>query len=198
MSQMQNTFKRLSNLFTKDPNSNLGQLIGAVGDQLDKLDPSQTNLDQQFAVSTATGSALDSNGLDWGVIRKNGESDDDYRKRIQAVVPIYTNGPTVAAIKQIVNNFTGADPIILEYGPDSFTMGVSPMGSFVFGSADQFTFQVQVQNPNGVPYIHADMEAAVNFAKPARSTATFIHNDGAFLNGKYSLNGTITLGGGKA
>ena len=193
MSQLQNLFNRLSNIFSKDPNSNLGQLLGAVGNQLDLVDPSQSNLSQQFSVSTATGSALDLQGKDWGVVRKNGESDDDYRKRIQAVVPIYTTGPTVSAMKQLVKNFTGAEPIIIEYGPESFTMGVSPMGSFVFSDQDNFTFQIQVQNPNGVPYSETDMENAVNFAKPARSTATFIHDHQAVLNGNYLLDGTISI-----
>lgn len=195
MFQMQNILNRLSNIFTKSSNTNLGQLIGAIGEQLNKVDPSQTDFDQQFAVSTANGNGLDLNGQDWEIVRKSGESDNDYRKRILAVMPVYTTGPTVTAIKQIVNNFTGVDPIILEYGPESFTMGVSPMGSFVFGDEDQFTFQVQVQNPNGVPYNHSDLEAAVNFAKPARSKATFIHDNGAFLNGHYTLDGTLQFGG---
>lgn len=139
---------------------------------------------------------MDSNGADWGVTRRNGESDDDYRNRILAIVPIYINGPTVASISQIVQNFTGAPPIILEYGPDSFTMGVSPMGNFILGAYDPFSFQIQVQNPNGVYYVEADMESSVNFAKPARSTVTFIHNNGHQyqLNGTYTLNGEITLG----
>ncbi|NRD80276.1 DUF2313 domain-containing protein [Bacillus sp. BRMEA1] len=195
MNQLQNLLGRLSNLFTKDSNSNLGHLLGSIGSQLDQVDPAQTNLEQQFSVSTATGSALDSHGKDWGLTRKASESDDDYRTRLLAQVPIYTNGPTIAAIKQIVRNFTGVDPIILEYGPDSFTMGVSPMGSFVFGDQDPFTFQIQVQNPNGMYYDETDLENAVNFAKPARSTATFIHNHNALFNGQYKLNGSMTLGG---
>jgi hypothetical protein len=178
MSQLQTLLDRLSNIFTRDSISNLSQLLGTVGNQLDQVDPAQTNLEQQFAVSTATESALDSHGMDWGIPRKPYEADSDYRKRIQALVPIYTNGPTVAAMNQIIHNFTGVDPIILEYGPDSFTMGVSPMGSFVFGSYDPFTFQVQVQNPNNVLYKRADLEAAVNQAKPARSTALFVHQGG--------------------
>lgn len=178
--QAQKIINRLSNIFTKDPSSNLGQLAETIGNQLDQVDPDQTNLANQFAVSTATGSYLDLNGKDFGVSRRFNESDDDYRKRILAVVPIYTNGPTVPAISQIVQNFTGEAPIIIEYGPDSFTMGVSPMGQFIFDSSDndQFTFQVQVQNPNNVPYIRKDLEQAVNDAKPARSAATFVHQGG--------------------
>jgi hypothetical protein len=195
MIQKQNLLNRLSNIFTKKSDSNLSQLMGAVGDQLDKVDPSQSNLEQQFSVSTATGDALDKHGRDWGVPRRSNDSDDDYRKRIQAVIPIYTNGPTVSSIKQLVKNFTGVDPFILEYGPESFTMGVSPMGSFVFSDEDICTFQVQVQNPDGVIYNETDMENAVNFAKPARSTATFIHSHNALMNGQYKLDGAMSLGG---
>jgi hypothetical protein len=178
--QAKNILNRLSNIFTSDPNSNLGSLIGAIGERLDAVDPNQTNLANQFSVSTATGEFLDMNGNDFGVNRRLGESDDDYRKRILAVVPIYTNGPTVPAISQIVQNFTGVAPMIIEFGPDGFTMGVSPMGQFIFDSDDNdnFVFQVQVQNPNNVPYKRKDLEQAVNDAKPARSTATFVHQGG--------------------
>lgn len=178
--QALNIINRLSNIFTKDPNSNLGTIIGAVGQQLDAVDPVQTQLANQFAVSTATGSALDLNGKDFDVVRRLNESDTDYRNRILAVVPIYTTGPTVSAISTIVQNFTGVSPIIVEYGPDGFTMGVSPMGNFIFDSNlnDNFTFQVQVQNPNNVSYIRSDLENAVNTAKPARSLATFVHQGG--------------------
>lgn len=178
MGQGQNLLKRLSNLFSKDPNSNLGMLMGAIGSQLDVIDPAQTNLAAQFAISTATGAALDKHGADWGVPRRYNESDAAYQARIQAVLPIYTNGPTLSAISTIVQNFTGVAPIITEYGPQGFTMGVSPMGNFVFGGGDVFSFQVQVQNPNNVAYKRTDLEAAVNQAKPARSSAIFVHQGG--------------------
>lgn len=172
-----NLIQRLSNIFNKDPKSNLSQMMSAIGQELDAVDPTQTNLAASFAISTATGSALDRHGQDWGVTRRFGETDDVYRTRIQAVVPIYTNGPTVQSISNIVQNFTGTAPIILEYGPDSFTMGVSPMGEFVFSGHDQFTFQVQVQNPNNMAYKRIDLEDAVNFAKPARSSSLFVHQN---------------------
>lgn len=178
MGQGTNLLNRLSNIFSKDPNSNLGQLMSAIGSQLDAIDPAQIGLAVQFAISTATGSALDAHGKDWGVPRRYNESDAAYQARIQAVLPIYTNGPTLAAISTIVQNFTGVAPIIIEYGPQSFTMGVTPMGNFVFSTQSPFTFQVQVQNPNNVAYIRADLEAAVNQAKPARSTAIFVHQGG--------------------
>lgn len=186
--QANNLLNRLSNIFTKDPNSLLGQLLGAVGNQLDAVDPAQksfgdpnnpTTLAASFAVSSATGSALDSHGLEWSVPRRDGEADSSYRARIMAMLPVYTTGPTVAAIENLVANFTGATPIILEYGPMGFTMGIAPMGTFVFSNNQStFTFQVQVQGTQA--YKKSDLEAAVNLAKPARSTATFIHGTGGY------------------
>lgn len=178
--QAQNIITRLSNIFTQDPNSKLGQVIGAIGERLDDVDPDQIGLVSQFSVTNATGKALDNNGKDFGVIRRPNETDASYRTRILSVIPIYIQGPTVNAIQQVVKNFTGFAPDIIEYGPDSFMMGVSPMGSFIFDSAndDPFTFQVQVQNPNNVSYVRKDLENAVNAAKPARSTATFVHQGG--------------------
>jgi hypothetical protein len=185
MGQIQNLLNRLSNVFAKDTDTNLGQLMGAIGSQLDAVDPSvddptqnKVALAKQFSMSTATGSALDMHGADWGVPRRFGEDDKTYRARIQAVLPICTNGPTVQAISDIVQNFTGTAPIILEYGPQSFYMGVTPMGEFVFNNESPFSFQVQVQNPDGHSYKKSDLEDTVNQAKPARATALFVHATG--------------------
>ncbi|MBL0386235.1 hypothetical protein JJB07_06160 [Tumebacillus sp. ITR2] len=178
MKQQQNLLQRLSNVFSKDENSLLGQLFGAIGSKLDELDPAQTQLQRQFAMFTANGEALDRHGQDWGVYRRDLEADEDYRRRIQAVLPIYTNGPTVQAISDIVRNFTGAAPVILEFGPYSFTMGVTPMGDFMFNDRSPFEFEVQVQNPEGVTYKKNDLEMAVQQAKPARATVTFVHQGG--------------------
>ena len=168
---LQNLLQRLSNVFSKDENSILGQLLGAVGAELDAVDPAQTGLAENFAISKAKGEALDRHGYEWGVPRRIGESDEDYSKRIQAVVPIYTTGPTVSAISKIVENFTGYPPEIVEYGPHS-------LGDFVFSDRSPFEFLVQVRNPLGTRYKRADLEEAVNQAKPARATAIFIHEGG--------------------
>jgi hypothetical protein len=173
-----NLLRRLSNVFTKDPNSALGQLLGAVGRELDAVDPSQTHLDQQFTMATATGDWLDLHGKDFGISRRENETDANYRKRMQALQPIYTNGPTVQAIHDIVQNFTGVPPVILEFGPQSFIMGATPIGSFVFNNESPFKFEIQVQNPNGVPYRQADLEAVVDLVKPARSTVFIKHQGG--------------------
>lgn len=189
MKNLDKILNHLSNVFTKDLTSNLGKLLAAVGNQLDQLDPTIENthpsdpnqlprvtLAHQFAVSTSVGESLDKHGVDWGVPRRFNEKDDAYRARILAMLPSSRTGPTVAAISSIVKNFSGSDPILIEYGPDSFYMGVTPMGSFVFNDESPFTFQVQVQGDK--TYSKSDLEDAVNRAKPVRSTALFVHSTG--------------------
>jgi hypothetical protein len=172
--QTNNLLLRLTNVFTTSPTSVLYQILSGIGAALDSVDPAQINLAEQFSVSTATGSALDKHGQDWGVPRRYGESDDSYRARILAQLPRYASGPTVANIKAVVRAFTQADPDIFELGPQGFTMGVSAMGEFGFApSGDAFTFIVTVHNPYNIQFNHADLENAVNNAKPARSTAIF-------------------------
>lgn len=189
MGTVNNLLVRLTNVFTKDPSSVLYQIMNGVSTALDDVDPSLIGLSQQFSVTSAAGSALDSNGADWGVARRYNESDVSYRNRILAQLPTYASGPTVANIKSVVRAFTGVDPDIFEYGPDGFTMGYSSMGDFGFFAANEsFTFLVTVYNTNGVPYNHQDLIDAVNTAKPARSTAEFNFISASFneLNGTWS------------
>lgn len=173
--QRDNVLKRLTNVIAKGTKSVWYAIIGGVGDALDTVDPIQIGLADQFTVTTATGTALDKHGADWGVPRRYNETDDSYRQRILGQLPRYASGPTVANIKTVVRAFTGVDPDIFEYGPDGFTMGYSVMGAFGFSATNQtFSFLVTVNNPNSVVYNQTDLVAAVNEAKPARSQAEFI------------------------
>lgn len=175
--QRDNLFKRVTNVIANFATSVWYQILGGVGAALDTVDPAQIGLADQFSVTTATGAALDKHGADWGVPRRYNESDASYRARILATLPTYVTGPTVANMKAVVRAFTGVDPDIFEYGPQSFTMGVSIMGDFGFSAqADAFTFLVTINNPNGVSYVQQDLIDAVNTAKPARSTAVFAFN----------------------
>jgi hypothetical protein len=176
--QGQSLLQRLSNIFTKDQTSVLGQMLQSVGVQLDAVDPAQTGLADQFAISTASGKYLDLHGSDWGVTRQYTESDDAYRNRIKAALPYNVNGPTIGAIKGIVQTFTGYEPVIIEYGPQCFTMGVTELTEFTFTDHSPFDFEVQVVNPHYAPYDKKGLEAAINNAKPARSSATVTHQGG--------------------
>lgn len=123
--QRDNIFKRLTNIFTRNPTSNLYQIVQGAGAALDQVDPGQINLAGQFSVTTATGSALDNHGNDWGVSRRAGESDDSYRPRILAQLPIYVQGPIPNALINAVTPFTGIAPAINERGQTIFSFPFS-------------------------------------------------------------------------
>lgn len=152
-------------------------ILGAIGYALDQYDPYNIGLPAQFSVNKAMGSALDSNGADWGVSRRSGESDTTYRARILSMLPIYANGASDWGMTATVAPFTGTDPIL----DDLCTDGWSPLDSACLDSAMSdlaglFTLQINVQNPNDVSYSHYDMEFAVRRAKPARSKVILYHN----------------------
>lgn len=174
--QRDNVLKRLPPFFRTDSDSLNYGFFDAIGQVLNSVDAGQINLASEFSVTSATGAALDAQGADWGVSRRYNESDASYRKRILSVLPQYATGPTIENIKAVVRSFTGVDPDIFEYGPDSFTMGVSVMGTFGFSATgDAFTFLVTVHNPNNVQFNQADLQNAVMAAAPARSSAQFVY-----------------------
>lgn len=152
-------------------------ILGAIGFALDQYDPNKINLASEFSVTASSGDALGMNGLDWGVTKKIGESDDSFKQRTLSLLPLYSNGPKVDCIKTIVSIFTGVVPIVFEYGPGAFVMGESAIDGAGFCSeGDVFTFEIHIQNPNNVSYNHQDLENAVQKAKLARSTAIIFHN----------------------
>jgi hypothetical protein len=152
-------------------------ILGAIGNAIDQFDPNRINLKSEFSVTTAIGNALDSNGQDWSTPRRNGESDSSYRSRVLSLLPLYSHGPSVPGVSAVATPFTGAQPVIFEYGPEGFVMGESTIDDAGFTTeTDVFTFELHVQNPNNLSYNHLDLENAVRKAKLARSTAIIFHN----------------------
>jgi len=153
-------------------------LMGAIGSALDKYDPEIIGLQAEFSVTKATAYSLNKQGADWGRFRKANESDTAFRQRVLSLLPLYVNGPSNPGIRAVINPFTGADPIIFEYGPGAFTMDESAIGEagFSAGISDTFTFELFVQNPDGLSYDHQDMENAIEGIKMARSSAIIYHN----------------------
>lgn len=151
-------------------------LLGAIGAALDQYDPYQIGLAHEFSVSTATGTALDSCGLDWGVTRHSGESDSAYRIRILAMLPIYANGASDYGISAVVTVFTGHAPTLIDCSNEGWVWTESAWLDDAFSGLESFTLFIFVANPDGVAYNHYDMEYAVRRGVPARSKAILWHN----------------------
>jgi len=169
----------ISGLFTsRFSGPNIKVLIDAAGSTLDSLDPSQTNLGNQFSVTGANGNLLDENGADWGVPRRTGESDAAYRARILAVLPAYVLGPTIPALSNAVKPFTGVAPLI--YTASTFADIFPVTFPMQFGgntAQDYFTVHVYIQNPNQVKYQQTDVIAAVEAVKRVIATVVIHWTD---------------------
>lgn len=164
-------------------------MLGAMGAALDMFDPYQLGLPSEFSVTTAQTTALDSNGRDWGVIRRSGESDITYRARILSMLPVYANGASDPGITAAVAVFTGANPVLIDCSSDGFVCGTTDDASAIgeAGMSDLaglFTIYLMIANPDSLSYSHYDMEFSVMRGLPARSRAIIFHNgtDTSVLN----------------
>jgi hypothetical protein len=108
---------RLARLFpqayaTTDTESLLYKLLDAIGAELMDADEAVKRLLKSHWVNYASGAALDGLGAIYGVSRRqlrDGtlETDDAFRLRLKSVVPLFTGGGTVKAIKGAVRSALG-------------------------------------------------------------------------------------------
>src|SRR4051794_35773700 len=95
-----------------DPTSLLRRLLDAVGAEFDRLGESRTALLRSHWVDHAVGRALDGLGAALATarrVRRDGrpEEDEDYRRRLRAVVAQFTGGGTVTAVLGSVRSALG-------------------------------------------------------------------------------------------
>ena len=169
-------------------------ILGAIGYVLDSMDPIAMSLSREFSVTTATGSALDAHGADWGVQRRSGEADGAYRSRILAMLPVYANGASDTGITSAIAVFTGATPTVIDTSSDGWScLDSACLDSAMSDLAGLFSLYIYVQNPNGIAYNHYDMENALRTGLPSRSRAVLAHNgtDTSPLNEAY--NAVVTV-----
>jgi hypothetical protein len=154
-----------------------GTVLDAFGYVLDLLNPYQIGLNLEFSVTTATGTALDSQGADWGVYRRSGETDNAYRARILGILPIYANGASISGMKASIDNFIGAEPTIYDLCTDGYSPGDSAPADNALSDMDGlFTVLIYINNPYGTSYSHYDLEYLLKQSKPARSKIILHHN----------------------
>jgi hypothetical protein len=90
----------------------LARLLDAIGAELMEADESLKRLLKSHWVRYAEGSALDGLATIYGLARRrlrSGELESDaaFRRRLQSIVPLYTGGGTVAAVKGAVRSALG-------------------------------------------------------------------------------------------
>jgi hypothetical protein len=98
---------RLSSIFTKEPNSEIGYLTGSIDNSISQVLDTMTDMELQSVIPSATGEWLDLWGNRFGVPREAGESDDSYRNRVLSAV---TNQKgTIPALIDAVKRALGDD-----------------------------------------------------------------------------------------
>lgn len=100
-------FSRLSSIFTKNSNSEVAKLSGAVDNSLTDVTNVMADMDNQSVITSATGEWLDAWGERFGVYRGTGEVDTDYRTRILGSVT--DNKGTIPALIDAVHRALGSD-----------------------------------------------------------------------------------------
>ncbi|WIT25828.1 hypothetical protein [Bacillus phage SPO1L1] len=129
---------RLHQVFNRRSTGDLKHVTDALDHSLNGLSEDLKNLDLQYVIKTATGDWLDEWGSWFNVSRGAEETDEDYRKRILAVVTKPKN--TIPALLDAIKSYYNYDPnlkvwiyepyvnirrfSISEFsGPDRFTDG---------------------------------------------------------------------------
>lgn len=93
-----------------------------VGDKLDELKQAVFQVRRAWFIGTASGQALDLHGIDRRLPRYRGESDEAYRKRLQAAHFIYALGGTNMGIKEALKIMGYPDVYIHELYKDGIVV----------------------------------------------------------------------------
>lgn len=92
------------NMQTEGNASNIKKILKVFAKYLDEEKKSDTTYSYLLSVDTASGSMLDLLADMFYVYRKQGETDEDFRKRIVYIIVSRKNGNTLPSIIQTVNS----------------------------------------------------------------------------------------------
>lgn len=101
--------------YNKDLTSNIAKFLSGFADQLDEFVETMEKVKNSHYPDYATGEDLDKIGALLNLTRFSNESDNKFRGRIKAKVPSFIGGGTISAIRQVVKNFLGVNPVIIEH-----------------------------------------------------------------------------------
>ena len=96
----------LPSFWDKEVNSRTYNIIKAFADEFDYWDLERLNLINEIRINSATGSYLNDIGKLYGLTRRSGETDSQYRARIKAFFPGYSGGGTKPGIKSALSSIT--------------------------------------------------------------------------------------------
>lgn len=174
----------IPDLYNKEQESNIYKILNAISKELDVFVTNIEEVKNAKFVDYANGSDLDKIASILNIKRFSNEGDDTFRSRIKSKVPSFIGGGAISALKQVVNNYLGVEPIIIEHykvdeGHPYFDNGV------ISGLTVVSTGGLGITIKLGVSYI--------NGTRITLNDSNIILSSNSNLYIKLNLNGTFTV-----
>jgi hypothetical protein len=115
MSKINFIFDNMPSLYNSDESSNLYKFLSPIGTALDNFLLDIENVRNSRFVDKATSNDLDRIASIINLKRFLNENDDTFRSRIKSRISSFIGGGTISALKQVVVNYLGVEPIIIEH-----------------------------------------------------------------------------------
>jgi hypothetical protein len=177
--------------YNKETNSNLYKILSAISKELDTFVSYANEVKNSKFVDFAKKSDLDKIGKLLNLKRFINEDDTNFRSRIKSKVPSFVGGGTISSIKQVVTNYLGVEPVIIEH----YKPGEGHV-SFDNGILNGFTIEIisglNIQIKAGTGYINGIRITSNDTAKLLSSNSTTyikLNSNGIF---SYETTSTLT------
>lgn len=174
----------LPDLYNKEEEGNLYNILNPIADKLDGFISDMEKVRNAKFIDFATTDDLDRISKLVNLIRFNNETDESFRGRIKSRVQTFIGGGAISALKQVVNNYLGVEPVIIEhYLPDEghpfFDNGV--LNGFIVENSGSLNITIK----SGTAYISGTRITSVD------TNETLSSNSTQYI--KLNLNGTFTI-----
>lgn len=101
--------------YNKEKDSNLYKILSAISNELDTFISYTDEVKNSKFIDYAKDSDLDKIANILNLKRFINETDNNFRSRIKSKVPSFIGGGTISSLKQVVNNYLGVEPVIIEH-----------------------------------------------------------------------------------
>lgn len=171
------------NAYNKDKDSNINKILSSISTELDDFINEMDKVRNAKFIEYASGEDLDKLGALLNLKRFSNEGDLNFRGRIKARVPSFIGGGTIESIKQVIQNFLGVEPIIIEHykegeGHAFFHNGVIKGLKLSKISNNQIEIESGIYYINGMRFTSNDLNINLDSYSEDRIDYIFMDNTG--------------------
>ncbi len=159
----------LSTAFRKDPDSNNYKLLSIIAEKFEEIEQVIEQVRDSRFVEIASGRSLDYIAKLFNLTRKAGESDEEFRGRLQVELQRYLSSGTLNDVLSVIKYFTGLedkDIKIIEAPEAILGFGEGAFGNNVFASP-KATFRIELLEEPALPLNLKAFYSAINAVKAA-------------------------------